>query len=338
MTMILIWIYLIVSFLIVDYTAGNFLGKAFSRSLRQTLREMEIEDDNAVKRIDDRLERRLIVMPLEEEFNPSQASEMHGKIQHGDKCSIPASLGRLIFDKPYEVPWLFEITPVRDEDYTKSIVSFLPPGLNAKKTIELDALPLDKAYISPLDFRSPENFIFLPQWLMKSLDLKPNDLVNISFIRIKLASLVVLQPLSLEWDELLAQDHNPKTILEHEVNKYSSLTAETVISIEFKGTVYPFFVKEVRAEGNLAVQGVRIQDSDVKVDIDRELLDELIERKKHEPAEEEEDEEEEEELTTDEDEDEDEDEEDEEEDDDEDDDDEDDEEEEDDEDDEYDEE
>ena len=122
------------------------------------------------------------------------------------------------------------------------------------------------------------------------------------------------------------------------MNKYSSLTAETVISIEFKGTVYPFFVKEVRTEGNLAVQGVRIQDSDVKVDIDRELLDELIERKKDEPAEEEEDEDEEEELTTDEDEDEDEDEEDEEEDDDEDDDDEDDEEEEDDEDDEYDEE
>ena len=55
---------------------------------------------------------------------------------------------------------------------------------------------LDKAYISPLDFRSPENYIFIPKWLMKTLGLKPNDLVDISFVRINLAGLVVFQPCS----------------------------------------------------------------------------------------------------------------------------------------------
>ena len=38
---------------------------------------------------------------------------MLGKAQHSDKVSLPSSLGRLIFGPPpFEVPWLFEITPV----------------------------------------------------------------------------------------------------------------------------------------------------------------------------------------------------------------------------------
>ena len=146
---------------------GNFLSRAVSASLRQTFKEMELEDRNSVSKIDDRLERRLIVMPLSNEFNPSQASEMHNKIQHGDKCSIPGTLGRLIFEKPYEVPWLFEIIPVRRMGYVRTAKSLLPPGLNMRRTIDVAATPLDKAYLSPLDFRSPESYIFLPTWLME---------------------------------------------------------------------------------------------------------------------------------------------------------------------------
>ncbi len=231
---------------------------------------MEVEDINSVHKIDNHLVRRLIVMPLTDDFNPSQASEMYGKIQHGDKCSLPGTIGRLIFEKPYEVPWLFEMKPVRSIDYRPIDNGNVPAFPRRGKLLE-------KAYISPLDFRSPENYIFLPKWLMKALDLHPNDEVDISFVRIKLATLVVLQPLNLEWDELIEQGHNAKTVLEHEVNKYSSLTSGSVISIEFQKVIYYFFVKEVRAEGNIAVKGVRIQDSDVKVDIDREILDELIE-------------------------------------------------------------
>jgi hypothetical protein len=261
-------------------TYANFISRAISKGLKQTLKEMDVEDKNSVHKIDNHLERRLIVMPLSDEFNPSQASEMHGKIQHGDKCSIPGTLGRLIFEKPYEVPWLFEVIPVRSEDYTPKSKGLLLQGKSCLTTI--DRPKLAKAYVSPLDFRSPENYIFLPQWLMDALDLQPNDEVDVSFVRIKLATLITLQPLSLEWDELIAQGHNPKTVLEHEVNKYSSLTAGTVITIEFKGIIYPLYVKEVRAEGNLVVKGVRIQDSDVKVDIDRELIDKLIEEKENE--------------------------------------------------------
>ena len=263
---------------------ANILTSTWTKAIKQTLFEQEIEDNNSIHRIDNHLVRRLIVMPLTEAFNPNQASAMHGKVQYGDKCSIPGSIGRLIFEKPYEVPWIFEIKPIRkDSNEIKKKVTII-------SDIDANIVPppsqiLDKAYISPLDFRSPENYIFLPKWLMKSLDVTTNDVVDVSFVRIKLASLVVLQPLNLEWDKLMTENNDPKTILEHEVNKYSSLTAGSIIAIEYKGEEYSFYVKETQAEGGIAVKGVRVQDSDVKVDIDRTYLDDLIkaiEKKKEE--------------------------------------------------------
>jgi len=230
---------------------GNVLTTAWTRAIRQTLYEQEVEDCNAVHRIDNHLVRRLIVMPLTEGFSPHQVNGMHGKVQYGDKCSLPATIGRLIFEKPYEVPWLFEITPVNqtvgagEETVTVTVGGggssssreAEKRGAAAKdgndddvddddagattapsepRTIEVRRLP--KAYISPLDFRSPENYIFLPRWLMATLGVKVNDLVDVSFIRIKLASLVVLQPLTLDWDAMILKSgRDPKTVLEQEV-------------------------------------------------------------------------------------------------------------------------
>jgi hypothetical protein len=81
---------------------------------------------------------------------------------------------------------------------------------------------------------------------------------------------------------------DPKTILEHEVNKYSSLTAGSTIYIEVDGIELPLYVKETFAEGGISVKGVRVQDSDVKVDIDRGFLDEILKKQKEEEAEKEE--------------------------------------------------
>jgi hypothetical protein len=104
--------------------------------------------------------------------------------------------------------------------------------------------------------------------------------VDISFVRIKLADLIVFQPLSLEWDTLLEQHGDLKSLLEREVNKYSSLTTGSTIYIEIQGKKYPMHVKEAWAEGGVQVKAVRVQDSDVRCDIDRSVLDKLTEEKK----------------------------------------------------------
>ena len=306
---------------LVALTQSNMFAKHWLQAVRQTMFEQEVEDCNAVHKIDNHLARRLIVVPLTDAFNPHTSNAMYGKVQFGDKCSLPASIGRLIFDgndgKPYEVPWIFEIKPVNSRRKKNFAVRDSSPPETAVNETEAaaageqqDPTPprkvLDKAYISPLDFRSPENYIFLPRWLMATLGLEVGDLVDISFVRIKLAGLVVFQPLTLAWDKLIGagpeaeaeaaaagveagvekaapppppKGADPKAILEHEVNKYSALTAGSVIEIEHGGVVYPLLVKETRAENGVRMLGVRVQDSDVKVDIDRRVLDALIKRR-----------------------------------------------------------
>ena len=272
--------------------------------------EQEVEDINSIHKIDNHLVRRLIVMPLTDDFKPSQVDLMHEKIQYGDKCSLPTSIGRLIFEKRFDVPWLFELTPVRKGKEVAGR-SRTAGEVEGTQISARDAV-LDKVYISPLDFRAPENYIFLPQWMMKCLDLHSNDIVDISFVRIKLAELVVFQPLTLEWDTLMATCGDPKVLLEHEINKYSSLTSGSTIKIAIKGTEYPLLVKDTVAEGGVSVAGswqlciapsceltviglccmlyagVRVQDSDIKTDIDRSVLDQLRkEMEKEEEGEEE---------------------------------------------------
>eukprot|EP01041_Mallomonas_annulata_P001416 gene1416-2714_t len=249
---------------------GNIIFKSWTKAVKQTMYEQSVEDENALHKMDNHLVRRLIAMPLTEAFNPSQISAMHCKVQYGDKCSLPGSIGRAIFEKPYEVPWIFEMKPVKRSGTN------IPSGLHNQQGRQL----LEKAYISPLDFRAPENYIFLPQWLMSTMGLSPNDLVDVSFVRLKLASLITLQPLTIAWDKLMIQTKNPRTILEHEVNKYSSLTAGSTILIEFEGVEYPLYVQETKAEGGVAIRGVRVQDSDVRVDIDRSVLDKILQEQK----------------------------------------------------------
>ena len=267
---------------------SSYFSTIWFKAIKQTMFEQEIEDVNAVHRSDDHLVRRLIVMPLTEAFNGNPASVMQNKVQYGDKCSLPASLGRLIFEKPYEVPWIFEVTPVNTKtsfgDFTPSITS--AEGDETAEVIRAHTPKLSKAYISPLDFRSPENYIFMPKWLMNSLRLQTNDIVDISFVRIKLAGLVVLQPMSLAWDSLEKRG-DPRVLLEHEVNKYSTLTAGSTIFIEIGGTEHPIYVKETRGENGVSMKGVKVQDADIRTDINRDILDSIIKKakKKKEEAE-----------------------------------------------------
>jgi hypothetical protein len=121
----------------------------------------------------------------------------------------------------------------------------------------------------------------MPRWAMDSLGVRPFEMVDVSFVRIKLAALVVLQPLTRAWDELVA-GRDPAGLLEREVNKYASLTAGATVSIAVGGVTYLFRVRETRAEGGVAVRAVRVQDSDIRVDVDRSALDEMIRREKEE--------------------------------------------------------
>jgi hypothetical protein len=252
--------------------------------------EQGVEDTNSLHKIDNHIVRRLIVMPLMDVFKPNQADIMHGKVQYGDKCSLPSSLGRLMFEKRYEVPWIFEMKRIprvdvalkhRANDIATGVASNNDATSQTEGAVSKGGARVDKVYFSPLDFRSPENYIFLPRWMMHDMGLAPNDVVDVSLVRIKLAGLVVFQPLSLEWDKLLQTGADPKTLLEQELNKYSSLTAGSTIYIQVGGKEYPIYVKRTVGEDGIEVKAVRVQDADVNTDIDRSIIDKLKQEQQH---------------------------------------------------------
>ena len=120
----------------------------------------------------------------------------------------------------------------------------------------------------------------MPQWMFEALQLSPGDTVNVSFLRLQMASLVVLQPVDSNWDKLLELcGTDPTEVLEREINKYSSLTAGSTISIESQGIQCRFHVKSTMTETGVAAYGVRVQDSDVRVEIDRSVVDNLNKKK-----------------------------------------------------------
>jgi hypothetical protein len=251
----------------------GLFSQVLSNAIKLSSYEQSVEDVNVQYKFRNCPVRRLIVMPLSDSFRSNQVDAMHGKIQFGDKCSLPSSLAGFLYSNRIEVPWIFEIKP-----------SLSLSSQSKADSIRIDpksiVAPSKNVYVSPLDFRAPENYIFVPEWLMNFLNISTFDLVEISFLRLKLADLVILQPCTLNWDNLLEKHGDPKVLLERELNKYSSLTAGSTIRINIEGEDYGFYIKQTRAENGVSVKAVRIQDADVRTEIDRTLLDSM-KRKEH---------------------------------------------------------
>jgi ubiquitin fusion degradation protein 1 len=264
---------------------GSTMNMRFAQSSwlgakRQAAFEQKVEDCNANYRVNNILMQRLIVLPLDNNFIPSKYNNLYGKIEHSDKCCFPKSIGSELLGKPYDFPWIFEVTAVgrsgqlkevqkKDRQTTTSSQAQPIPADSASASAD----SVKKAYVSTLDFRSPENYIFVPRWVMETLDLDRYDQVDVKFVRMKPASLVTLQPLSSNWFSFVEKYASAVTsILENEINKYSTLTAGSIIAIKYKDVKYVLRVNKTTSEGDVSVWGVRIQDSDVKIEIDTTSL------------------------------------------------------------------
>jgi hypothetical protein len=236
---------------------------------RQTLYEQNVEDINTVYKFNNYLDRKLIVLPIETKSSSLKHGLMLGKEQFSDKCSLPRSVGALLYEKMFESPWTFEISKISDGKSLSSVSS----NFDATNTVA----DVNKVYASALDFRAPENYVFVPPWMMTALGLQNWDIVSLRFLKLHPVSMVTLQPLTLDWDKLTEEEGDAiQGVLEGEINKYSTLTAGTTITINVKGRKLQLFVKETLSEGlggaPVAVSGVRIQDADVRTNIDRSLI------------------------------------------------------------------
>jgi hypothetical protein len=204
--------------------------------------------------------RRLIVMPLDDRFDPPMGQFSHGHVQTGDKFSLPPCFWEAIQLNAADVPWLFSVS--RIEGVTGDRVE-----LKATEDITpiVPLKPLDKVVGGPLDFRAPNCYVFLPLWMMRSLGLQPRDIVQVELCEtVSRGSMAKFRPHSSQFAKDIS---NPQAVLETELRHYSSLTAGSTIAFDYNDKRYWFDVVELRSAPRGERQPmIKVQDCDIATD------------------------------------------------------------------------
>lgn len=207
--------------------------------------------------------RRLIVMPLDERFDPPSGVFSHGHVQLGDKMSLPKEFWTAIQKNNAEVPWLFEVSRV--------------DGITSPPHPHTSSPNLTSVVGGAIDFRSPANYVFLPRWMMLSLSLRPRDVVDVRLAQdTPPGSAVRLRPHSSAFVAI----GNHRAVLETELKHYSSLTRGSTIPFEYGGRRYFFDVVDLRSSPRgERVDTAKVQDCDIAAEFVR-AKDDMGKKKK----------------------------------------------------------
>ena len=227
--------------------------------------EQTVEDYNAAECVasatdyaSSLVRRWLIVMPLDERFNPPMGSFSHNHVQTGDKMSLPRNFWDAIQKNQAEVPWLFEVSRIN---------GITNHGERVKMPMGMEDPNLEKVIGGAIDFRSPSNYIFLPRWMIVSLALKPYDVVEVKLVQNTApGSAVKLRPHSSEFTKI----GNHQAVLETELKHYSSLVNGATIPFDYNDKRYYFDVVDLRsAPRGEKVVTAKVQDCDIAAEFVR---------------------------------------------------------------------
>jgi hypothetical protein len=297
------WLTILILFLSISQTFGRFsfpklniLPRLFlKQSLSISSFEQSLDDLNNQLLSKNFLQRRLIVLSYPSPQSTSTSSvasnsryltskyhSFYSKEHFCDKCALPQSLSQEISIRSITGPWLWELKKYSLIDqYPHSKLTKIQKQIQQKQPSKTSPSQsaisfTKKLYGSTLDYRAPENYIFLPNWMMSSLNVTNYDLIDLKFIsQLPSVSSVILQPLSPKWKELhrFYDSNDLNSILEKELERYSTLTSQTTIPISVNEEIYEFLVKECRDVNGIQRNGVMIQDQDMITTIDESLIE-----------------------------------------------------------------
>ncbi|CAM9256282.1 unnamed protein product, partial [Scytosiphon promiscuus] len=231
------------------------------------LEQQEIEDLNVMHKFDRRLERLAMVMPLTDQFDSGVTQFAHEHLQEGDKISLPASILSGLIRKQAEIPWQFELKLVRRRGPGKFEPVDVPAPPREALAGRTEMPQLSAVACSILDARSPEQFVFIPDWMMKALRLRPRDIVLYRHKDLTKASKIVLQPHTSSFLKM----SNHQAVMETELRHYSAITRGTTVAFRYRKKLYKFNVLECIDVDGKSQEAVCVQDSDVATDFQAAL-------------------------------------------------------------------
>lgn len=112
-----------------------------------------------------------------------------------------------------------------------------------------------------LEFTAQEGKVYIPQWMMRQLELSEGDLIRIASTTLPLGTFVKIQPQSPAFLDIT----DPKAVLENALRQYAALTEGDIIAIRYNGKVYELQCLEVKPDSNVN-RGITIIETDLGVD------------------------------------------------------------------------
>lgn len=97
-----------------------------------------------------------------------------------------------------------------------------------------------------LEFIAEEGRVYLPQWMMETLGVKPGSLLQIASTDVPLGQFVKIEPQSVDFLDI----SDPKAVLENVLRKFSTLSVDDIIEIDYNSKSYRIKVLEVKPESS----------------------------------------------------------------------------------------
>lgn len=133
---------------------------------------------------------------------------------------------------------------------------FLPPSalnkltmLNIRYPMLFELTASDSGRITHsgvLEFIAEEGRVYIPQWMMETLQVQPGSLLQIKSADIPLGNFVKIEPQSTDFLDI----SDPKAVLENVLRSFSTLTIDDIIEINYNDKIFRIKILEVKPESN----------------------------------------------------------------------------------------
>ncbi|ODV78960.1 UFD1-domain-containing protein [Suhomyces tanzawaensis NRRL Y-17324] len=111
-----------------------------------------------------------------------------------------------------------------------------------------------------LEFVAEEGRAYIPQWMMSTLQLNPGGLLKIGNCDLPLGNFVKIEPQSVDFLDI----SDPKAVLENVLRKFSTLTVNDIIEINYNDSIYG--IKVLEAKPDSLSKGICVVETDLETD------------------------------------------------------------------------
>lgn len=117
-----------------------------------------------------------------------------------------------------------------------------------------------QTFAGVLEFIAEEGRVYLPQWMMESLQVSPGSLIEIESVDLPSGDFVKIEPQSTDFLDI----SDPKAVLENALRNFSTLTVGDIFQINYNNKVYSIKVLEAKPESDK--QSICVVETDLEVD------------------------------------------------------------------------